>query len=110
MNGDSLHIDASALYLGMSDINLIISNQCDTLFTDVSLIVNNCQIPNIITPNGDLNNDVFYTHYAEIYTDVTLIVYNRWGRKVFEKPITEMIGMVSKTMEVLYQMAPIFIF
>lgn len=85
MIGDSLYIDANALSIGMSDLNLTISNQCDTLFTDVSLIVKNCKIPNIITPNGDLNNDVFYTHYAEIYADVTLIVYNRWGREVFEK-------------------------
>ena len=85
MIGDSLYIDANALSVGMSDLNLTISNQCDTLFTDVFLIVKNCKIPNIITPNGDHNNDVFYTHYAEIYADVTLIVYNRWGRKVFEK-------------------------
>ncbi|MEC8616462.1 MAG: gliding motility-associated C-terminal domain-containing protein [Bacteroidota bacterium] len=85
MTGDSLYIDVNSLSLGITDLNLIISNQCDTLFSDVSVSVKNCQIPNIITPNGDLNNDVFYTHYAEIYPDVTLIVYNRWGRLVFEK-------------------------
>jgi gliding motility-associated-like protein len=40
-------------------------------------------VPNIITPNGDQQNDVF-----KISTSLTrskLEIYNRWGRKVYEQ-------------------------
>lgn len=40
-------------------------------------------IPNIFTPNGDKENDVFMlTTYNTI--EVTLIINNRWGNRVFE--------------------------
>ena len=47
-------------------------------------MVQTCEIPNVITPNGDGNNDYFTTNYAQLYNDVHLIVFNRWGRKVYE--------------------------
>ena len=48
------------------------------------LVIEKCDIPNIITPNGDNVNDYFYTHFASIYDDVNLIILNRWGKVVFE--------------------------
>jgi gliding motility-associated-like protein len=40
-------------------------------------------IPDIFSPNGDLNNDVFYIRGKGIvYMD--LIIYDRWGQKMFE--------------------------
>ena len=54
----------------------------------------NCEVevPNIITPNGDGMNDVFRImltgdgapEYYSSFPNSTLIIYNRWGKKVFE--------------------------
>jgi gliding motility-associated-like protein len=40
-------------------------------------------IPNIFTPNEDGNNDVLYVR-GEGISSFTLMIYNRWGQKVFE--------------------------
>ena len=40
-------------------------------------------IPNIFTPNGDGQNEVFRVR-GENIEKLTLLVYNRWGNKVFE--------------------------
>lgn len=42
-------------------------------------------IPNIFTPNGDALNECFITGIGSAYDDCFyMIIYNRWGRKVFE--------------------------
>ena len=38
----------------------------------------------MFAPNGDGQNDFFYTHFAAIYNDVHLTVVNRWGIVVYE--------------------------
>jgi gliding motility-associated-like protein len=40
-------------------------------------------VPEIITPNQDGYNDVWRIDGLEVYPDVTLEVYDRWGRRVF---------------------------
>jgi gliding motility-associated-like protein len=40
-------------------------------------------IPEIITPNSDGYNDRWYIEGLEVYPDVTIDVFDRWGRKVF---------------------------
>jgi PKD repeat protein len=42
-------------------------------------------IPNIITPNSDGANDDFFPQRGLSSAAVTLEIYSRWGRKVFEK-------------------------
>lgn len=42
------------------------------------------ETPNIITPNNDFLNEVFIIKYLEYFPGSTLIIYNRWGRKVYE--------------------------
>ncbi|MBI2269352.1 MAG: gliding motility-associated C-terminal domain-containing protein [Bacteroidetes bacterium] len=44
----------------------------------------NIRIPNIITPNGDGKNDKFYVENLEYYAGSKLVIYNRWGRIVYE--------------------------
>ncbi len=42
-------------------------------------------VPTGFTPNGDGKNDVFLILGLEDYPDNTLLIYNRWGNKVFEQ-------------------------
>lgn len=41
-------------------------------------------IPNMFTPNGDGNNDEFYIYSAGGIEVVELLIYNRWGEKVYD--------------------------
>ena len=43
------------------------------------------QFPNVITPNGDLNNDAFVIKGLLPGRVNTFVVYNRWGKKIYEK-------------------------
>lgn len=40
-------------------------------------------IPNVFTPNGDGNNDIFY-FYTEGVKELTCTIYDRWGLKMHE--------------------------
>ncbi|TAL57928.1 MAG: gliding motility-associated C-terminal domain-containing protein, partial [Bacteroidetes bacterium] len=40
-------------------------------------------IPNAFSPNGDGENDIFYVR-GNCIKELTFIIYNRWGEKVFE--------------------------
>ena len=42
-------------------------------------------IPNIFTPNGDGHNDTFFIPNLVLYPDNVLVVFNRWGKKVYEQ-------------------------
>jgi gliding motility-associated-like protein len=63
---------------------LVTSNGCGADSAFIDLVVESCAIPNVITPNGDDQNETFYTRYADVYSDVLLIIYNRWGRVVYK--------------------------
>jgi gliding motility-associated-like protein len=55
----------------------------DTLSINVEVIPITFFIPNLITPNGDSNNDNFeisnYGHWFDV------VIYNRWGDLVYQK-------------------------
>lgn len=40
-------------------------------------------VPNVFTPNGDNSNDVFFIKAANL-SEITAIIYDRWGNKVYE--------------------------
>ena len=52
-----------------------------------SIIVSTCapvvEMPNIFTPNGDAENDIFKPVRMSGVVSSTLVVFNRWGTKVF---------------------------
>ncbi len=64
--------------------SLVASNACGADSAFLELVVESCSVPNVITPNGDNVNETFYTRYADVYSDVNLIIYNRWGRVVYK--------------------------
>lgn len=41
------------------------------------------EIPNVFTPNGDQNNDLFYVK-AKNVSAIEMSIYNRWGTKIYE--------------------------
>lgn len=40
-------------------------------------------IPNVITPNGDGANDVFFIENLEYYPGSRLFIFNRWGQELY---------------------------
>jgi gliding motility-associated-like protein len=41
------------------------------------------EVPDVFTPNGDGNNDVFFLRTASL-NEINAIVFDRWGNKVYE--------------------------
>ena len=59
----------------------------DTSYYEV--IIQDCPylklfIPNSFTPNGDEHNETFYVHGADGDKIKLLVIYNRWGERVYE--------------------------
>ncbi len=58
---------------------------CDQAIVNIEVINDNVLFfPQIITPNNDGFNDYFYVEGLEAFPENTLIIFNRWGNKVFE--------------------------
>jgi gliding motility-associated-like protein len=59
---------------------------CDTaeVVITVERCLNDCFIPEFISPNGDGLNDIFYIECAEFLPALRLLIYNRWGNQVFD--------------------------
>jgi gliding motility-associated-like protein len=53
---------------------IIVENEYDTALTPC----------NIFTPNGDGFNDIFYFEDIQGVTEMEMLIYNRWGEKVYE--------------------------
>jgi gliding motility-associated-like protein len=83
--GDSILINSTDYYAGYNDINLNIENACGETQSVNNFYVEACELPNVITPNNDGLNDLFFTQFAVVYQDVTLTILNRWGTKIYEK-------------------------
>jgi gliding motility-associated-like protein len=70
---------------------VVVNGSCtdDALITITRLPEDVCrdiiQIPSGFTPNGDGFNDVFLIKGLEDYPENSLIIYNRWGNRVFEQ-------------------------
>lgn len=61
---------------------------CVAMDTVTVFVVCNGQnffVPNTFSPNGDGMNDVFYPRGKGIERIRSMIIYNRWGERVFEK-------------------------
>lgn len=77
--------DHSFSYVGNYTICLIANNQfnCfDTACIDLEILPESIVVPNVITPNNDFNNDLFYIQ--GINDRFSLTIMNRWGNVVYE--------------------------
>lgn len=59
---------------------------CSTVTDTINLNVSICEltIPDIITPNGDGFNDAFNIPNLNYYPESELLIFNRWGKKIYE--------------------------
>jgi gliding motility-associated-like protein len=57
---------------------------CDTALVALQVgAFNDCDIPNIITPNNDGTNDALFVPCLDVFTDNSIVIFNRWGDEVF---------------------------
>ncbi len=75
------------LSLGINSFIWTVSNGvCQSDADTVIIKVNNLIIPTLITPNSDGKNDYFVINGIETLGSTSLLIFNRWGAKVFENP------------------------
>ncbi|MBN2745898.1 MAG: choice-of-anchor L domain-containing protein [Bacteroidales bacterium] len=55
----------------------------DSVSRQLMVIVDEIEIPNVITPNGDGANEVFYIKNIDKLEWSRLVIYNRWGKAVY---------------------------
>ena len=68
------------------DFHLTITDGCGDPVMDTSTVWVQCPLENInvFTPDGDGINDLFIPINLDDYPDPTILVYNRWGKVVYE--------------------------
>ena len=71
----------------MLEYELVVNGLKDTAIVTfhVQCTIADCDIPIIITPNGDGVNDYFVIDCAINYPNNELTVYNRWGNEVYSQ-------------------------
>jgi gliding motility-associated-like protein len=86
-NSHSLNAYVSTTVEGVNIYEITVTDLCgniasDTVIYDVS---SGCEltVPNIFTPNGDGNNDVFVVSGKGV-SSFSISIFNRWGKKVYE--------------------------
>ena len=70
----------TTFYLTVTDANGCSSTDQVTIFMDDTFVF---FVPNIFSPNGDNENDVFYVR-GQGFKSISINIFNRWGQKVFE--------------------------
>lgn len=55
----------------------------DTITAEI-LVIDDVVVPNVFSPNGDGKNDSFSIGNIEAFTDANLVIYNRWGKLIYE--------------------------
>ncbi len=80
----------SSTTLNSGTYTLVISKDgCASIPSDVSVTVYKCidfifSIPEGFSPNSDGINDLFFIRGLDLYPNNSIVIFNRWGDKVFE--------------------------
>ncbi|MEI6766851.1 MAG: gliding motility-associated C-terminal domain-containing protein [Bacteroidota bacterium] len=96
-NGNSANASTTAYTYseaGNYTVTLVVTanSSCDISDTlSKTITVENCEpppplleMPNVFTPNGDGQNDNYLPIKMENIENATLMIFNRWGQKIFE--------------------------
>mgnify|MGYP001023261725 CR=1 FL=1 len=62
----------------------ITSNSCEIVMETTVIVHENPLIPNVFSPNGDGKNDTWNIKYLETFNAGSIVIFNRYGQKVFE--------------------------
>jgi gliding motility-associated-like protein len=65
---------------------LQVTNNCGSSTDELNVSTAVCllEMPTAFTPNNDGLNDVFRVRYSEFIKEFDMVIYNRWGEKIFE--------------------------
>lgn len=66
----------------VTDSNGCTDNDCITIFVDTEC--GELFVPNAFSPNNDNANDRLCIYGSQCIEQMTLVIYDRWGEKVFE--------------------------
>ena len=87
-NTNPVKTDSIITNLAYGTYILTISDKYNCLAIDTITVLkpdNTClEIPTCFTPNGDGVNDKFEIKYSELYPDIHVEIYNRWGIMMFK--------------------------
>lgn len=84
-NSTNPSTQVSGLSFGDNIFGWTISNGvCPNSYDEVIIHVNDLMVPNGFSPNGDHVNDNFEIQGIDLFNNVKLEVFNRWGNLVYE--------------------------
>ncbi|MCB8994770.1 MAG: gliding motility-associated C-terminal domain-containing protein [Bacteroidales bacterium] len=88
LNGQNVNELVTDLSIGKYLLVVKDNNQCEYRDTTVMKEVSELcvKIPNAISPNGDGVNDTWIIDQIEIYPNVKIEIYNRWGELIYIAP------------------------
>jgi gliding motility-associated-like protein len=89
VNGFPIFMDSlNTFCAGAYEVLIVDANGCEINLGYINLIddpnVDCIVIPNAFTPNGDGINDTWIIQNLDIYDDVYISLFNRWGQKICE--------------------------
>ncbi len=71
---------------GAGMYTLTATNSCGSLKDSIRILSEICKLnmPSAFTPNKDGSNDIFKVKYPFSTKQFNMVIYNRWGQKIFE--------------------------
>ncbi len=86
-NNDTVFVAPTLLQPYLNNFQVYIMDQCGKSITSpVVRVYNQCPlvVPNVITSNNDGTNDQLIINNWDDYTQVSLLIFNRWGNLIYE--------------------------